>query len=310
MPSTSPSSFSLTDESDAPRVTPAVQWLIGINVVVFFLELTISRQGIIDHLGFRAQYLTSAWWTVVTYMFVHGGFLHLLFNMAVLFFFGPRVERAWGAAPFVRYYLLCGLGGWLAHLMLSNQTTLIGASAAIYGVMLAYAVRWPDDEVYVFFAVPVKIKWLVAILVVSSLVLGLTQSGESSGVAQFAHLGGFVAGWLYLHSPSSGSIRRLRQRVSQVPDVPDETPRAIPRTGPAPRARERNDIDEIVARSKAAVVKRPPAPPPQAVRASSRKSKIEELDMVLDKINRQGMESLTADERRLLDEASRRLRDS
>jgi hypothetical protein len=176
--------------------------------------------------------------------------------------------------------------------------------------MLAYAVRWPDDEVYVFFAVPVKIKWLVAILVVSSLVLGLTQGGDSSGVAQFAHLGGFVAGWLYLHSPSSGSIRRLRQRVSQVPDVPDETPRAIPRTGPAPRARERNDIDEIVARSKAAVVKRPPAPPPQAARASSRKSKTEELDIVLDKINRQGMESLTADERRLLDEASRRLRDS
>jgi len=92
--------------------------------------------------------------------------------------------------------------------------------------------------------------------------------------------------------------------------VPDETPRAIPRTGPAPRARERNDIDEIVARSKAAVVKRPHAPPPQAARASSRKSKIEELDIVLDKINRQGMESLTAEERKLLDEASRRLRDS
>ena len=307
MPSTSPSPFSLTDESDAPRVTPAVQWLIGINVVVFFLEKTISMQGIIDLLGFRASNLTSAWWTVVTYMFVHGGFLHLAFNMLTLFFFGPRVERAWGAAPFVRYYLLCGLGGWLAHLMLAGQTTLIGASAAIYGVMLAYAVRWPDDEVYVFFAVPVKIKWLVAILVVSSLVMGLTQ-GDSGGVAQFAHLGGFVAGWLYLHSPSSGSIRRLRQRVSQVPDVPDETPRAIPRTGPQPRARERNDIDEIVARSKDAVVKRP-SPPPQVTRASVRPSKTEELDVVLDKINRQGMDSLTADERRVLDEMSRRLRD-
>jgi membrane associated rhomboid family serine protease len=306
MPSTSPSPFSLTDESDAPRVTPAVQWLIGINVVVFFLEKTISTQGIINLLGFRAANLTTAWWTVVTYMFVHGGFLHLTFNMVTLFFFGPRVERAWGAAPFVRYYLLCGLGGWLAHLMLANQSTLIGASAAIYGVMLAYAVRWPDDEVYVFFAVPVKIKWLVAILVVASLVLGLTQG--DGGVAQFAHLGGFVAGWLYLHSPSSGSIRRLRQRVSQVPDVPDETPRAIPRTGPAPRARERNDIDEIVARSKAAVVKRP-SPPPQVTRTSSRPSKTEELDVVLDKINRFGMGSLTADERRLLDEMSRRLRD-
>lgn len=309
MPSTSPSPFSLTDESDAPRVTPAVQWLIGINVVMFFLELTISPTGFVNTLGFRTQNLTSAWWTVVTYMFVHAKFLILAFNMAVLFFFGPRVERAWGAAPFVRYYLLCGLGGWLGYLMLAGQSTLVGASAAIYGVVLAYAVRWPDDEVYVFFAVPVKIKWLVAILVVASLVLGLTQSESNNAVAQFAQLGGFVIGWLYLHSPTSGSIRRLRQRVSQVPDVPDETPRAIPRTGPAPRARERHDIDEIVARSKAAVVKRPPAPP-QAARVSSRKSKTEELDIVLDKINRQGMESLTAEERRLLDEASRRLRDS
>lgn len=309
MPSPSPSPFSLTDESDAPRVTPAVQWLIGINVVVFFLELTISQTGAISEFGFRTQNLTTAWWTVGTYMFVHSSFLLLLFNMAVLFFFGPRVERAWGAAPFVRYYLLCGLGGWLGYLMLSGQSTLVGASAAIYGVMLAYAARWPDDEVYVFFAVPVKIKWLVAILVVASLVLGLTQAeGSNNAVAQFAHLGGFVIGLLYLHSPTSGSIRRLRQRVSQVPDVPDETPRAIPRTGPAPRARERNDIDEIVARSKAAVVKRPPAPP-QAARTTSRKSKTEELDIVLDKINRQGMESLTAEERRLLDEASRRLRD-
>ena len=308
MSSASPSPYSLTDESDAPRVTPAVQWLIGINVVVFFLELTISHNGFVSLFGFRTQNLTSAWWTVVTYMFVHAKFLVLAFNMAVLFFFGPRVERAWGAAPFVRYYLLCGLGGWLLHLMLANQATLIGAQSAIYGVMLAYAVRWPDDEVYVFFAVPVKIKWLVAILVVSSLVLGLVEAGDGGSVAQFAHLGGFGMGWLYLHSPSSGSIRRLRQRVSQVPDVPDETPRAIPRTGPPPRARERNDIDEIVARSKAAVVKRPPAPP-QAALASSRRSKTEELDLVLDKINRQGMESLTVDERRLLDEASRRLRD-
>jgi membrane associated rhomboid family serine protease len=308
MPSSSPSPFSLTDEPDAPRVTPAVQWLIGINIVVFFLEKTVSPQGIIDLLGFRASTLTSEWWTVLTYMFVHGSFLLLAFNVVVLFFFGPRVERAWGAAPFVRYYLLCGLGGWLAHLMLASQSTLIGASAAIYGVMLAYAVRWPDDEVYVFFAVPVKIKWLVAILVVSSLVLGLTQN-EGSGVAQFAHLGGFVAGWLYLHSPSSGSIRRLRQRVSQVPDVPDETPRAIPRSGPAPRSRERSDIDEIVARSKAAVVKRAQTPPPQAARETPRPGPTEELDVVLDKINRQGMESLTADERRILDEMSRRLRD-
>ncbi len=302
-------SYPLTDDSDAHRVTPAVQWLIGINVLIYFLQVTVTRQGLVDLLGFRAANLPTQWWTVVTYMFVHGGLFHLGFNMLTLFFFGPRVERAWGAGPFVRYYILCGLGGWLAHLMLARNTTLIGASAAIYGVMLAYAVRWPDDEVYLFFAVPVKVKWLVAILVVINLVMGLAPGGDVSGLANFAHLGGFAAGWLYLHYPSTGSIQRLRQRVSQVPDVPDETPRAIPRSGPAPRSRERHDIDEIVARSKAAVVKRPSPPAPAPLRVNPAASRTEELDLVLDKINRQGMESLTVDERRLLDEMSRRLRD-
>jgi rhomboid family protein len=305
-------SFSLTDESEGPRVTPAVQWLIGINVLIYFLQVTIAGQGMIDFLGFRFSNLTTAWWTVFTYMFVHGGLVHLLFNMVTLFVFGPRVERAWGAAPFVRYYILCGLGGWLAQLMIARDVPLIGASAAIYGVMLAYAMRWPDDEVYVFFAIPVKVKWLVAILAVTSLVFGLLEGDAGGGMANFAHLGGFVTGWLLLQAPASGSIQRLRQRVSQVPDIPDETPRAIPRTGPSPRSRERHDIDEIVARSKAAVVKRPPVPPApaQAVRANPRAARTDELDVVLDKIHRHGMASLTADERQLLDDASRRLRDS
>jgi membrane associated rhomboid family serine protease len=298
--------FSLSDESEAPRMTPAVQWLIGINVLIYFLQITsvVGPADMIQWLGFQTSDLSGRWWTVITHMFVHRGVWDLAFSMLTLAFFGPRLERVWGPGAFVRYYLLCGLGGWLAHLMFARDVPLVGSAAAIYGVLLAFAVRWPDDEVYLFFAVPIKVKWLVAALAVISLVMGIAHG--DSGVAHFAQLGGFVAGWLYLQAGSSGSIRRLRQRVSPIPDVSDEPPRAVPRS---PRPRERQDIDEIVARSnRATVIKRPasiPAPP-----ASARPRKSEELDLVLDKIQAQGMESLTVEERHLLDEMSRRLRNS
>ena len=299
--------FSLSDESEAPRMTPAVQWLIGINVLIFFLQV-VSPVGpdMVRLLGFEVGDLSGRWWTVVTHLFVHRGVWDLGFSMLTLAFFGPRLERAWGPGPFVRYYLLCGLGGWLAHLMFARDVPLIGSAAAIYGVLLAFAVRWPDDEVYLFFALPIKVKWLVAGLAVISLVMGIAR--RDSGVAHFAQLGGFVAGWLYLQAGSSGSIRRLRQRVSPVPDVSDDPPRAIPRTTQRPR--ERQDIDEIVARSNKATVVKRPAPSQPASPAGARPRKSEELDLVLDKINRQGMNSLTVEERHLLDEMSRRLRNT
>jgi hypothetical protein len=181
---------------------------------------------------------------------------------------------------------------------------LVGASAAIYGVMLAYAIRWPDDEVFLFGAIPMKVKWLVTMLVVIGLVMGILSTGSGGGTGHFAHLGGLAFGWLYLRTPSAQSIGRLRQRVSQVPDVPDETPRAIPRS--LPRSRERgNEIDEIVAKSKAMVTKRQPAAPPQ-VRVLDKRA--EALNHVLDKISDKGLDSLTSDERRLLEEMSRELR--
>jgi membrane associated rhomboid family serine protease len=299
--------FSVSEESDAPRVTPAVKWLIGINILITFLQLTLVGQDMVRALQFVEGDLSGRWWTIITHLFVHEGLWPLLFTVVTLALFGSRLERVWGAGPFVRYYLICGLGGWLAHLMFARDVPLIGALAADYGVMLAYAVRWPDDEVYLFFAVPIKVKWLVAALAVTSLVFGIMHDGTGS-TAHFASLGGFVAGYLYLQAGASGSLQRLKQRVSHAPDISDDPPRAIPRT--APRPRERQDIDDIVARSnKATVVKRPAsAPAPRgALPPTARVG--EDLDVVLDKINRFGMASLTAEERRVLDETSRRLKD-
>jgi membrane associated rhomboid family serine protease len=243
-------SYVLPDESESPRITPVVQWLIAINVAIYFLQLTVvGADNMQQALGFHIADLSKSWWTIATYMFVHGGFWHLAFNMYTLFLFGPRVEQAWSAGEFSRYYILCGIGGWFTHLLFARNAPMVGASAAIFGVMVAYAMRWPDEEIYLFGVVPLKVKWLVAILAITNIVSGMT-SGQSTGVAYLAHVGGMATGWLYLRTSSATSIERLRQRVSQVPDVSDESPRAIPRS--SSRSRERvQDSDDIVAQSKA-----------------------------------------------------------
>jgi membrane associated rhomboid family serine protease len=299
-------SYPITDEAEAPRLTRAVQWLIAINVTIYFLQLTVVGLANMQvALGFNAQHLSTAWWTVVSYMFVHGGFWHLALNMYTLYLFGPRVEHAWSPGEFTRYYVLCGLGGWFFHLLFSRDALLIGASAAVLGVMLAYAMRWPNDEVHLFGVVPLKVKWLVAMLAAVNLISGIAGGDQGSGVAYLAHIGGLVTGWIYLRSTSSAGIDRLRQRISQVPDVPDETPRAIPRS--LPRTREKgNEIDEVISRSNAATARRPIGAPSSNVRTSRRDTS--ELDLVLDKISQDGLESLTGDERRLLEELSKELR--
>jgi rhomboid family protein len=259
-------------------------------------------------LGFASRDVSSKWWTIVTYMFVHGGFWGglwpLLLNMYTLRLFGPRLEHSSSAGEFTRYYLLCGLGGWFVHLLFARDALLMGASAAVLGVMLAYATRWPDDELHVFAVIPVKAKWLVALLASVNVLSGMLAGGAGGGVAYLAHLGGLASGWLYLRSSTATSIDRFRQRVSQLPDLPDETPRAIPRS--LPRAREKGrEIDDVVARSNAAISRRALASPPVPAKGPKRAT---DLNMVLDKILAQGIGSLTSAERKLLEEMSRELR--
>ena len=297
----------LADDTDTPRLTKAVQWLIAINLAVYFLQVTVvGGQNMLPVLGFQAQDLSRAWWTIGTYMFVHGGFWHIALNLYMLYVFGPRVEHAWNATEFTKFYIAAGLGGWLFHLVFARDALLIGSSSAVLGVALAYATQWPDDEVYLFGVLPLRVKWMVLLLVCLNMIVGMAGGGSAGGVGYLAHLGGLAAAWLYLRSASTGArIERFRQRVSPVPDLPDETPRAVPRS--MPRAREKgNDIDDIVARSNAAIARRPaqempPGEPKPMQRAT-------ELDVVLDKISQQGIASLTSSERRLLEEWSRELR--
>jgi membrane associated rhomboid family serine protease len=297
-------SYALTDDQDYPRITPAVEWLIGINVVIYFLQLTVvSADDMQRALGFAAGDLSTTWWKAFTYMFVHGGLLHVAGNMYMLYLFGPRVEHVWGTKPFAQYYIVCGLGAWLLQIMLIHGGLLIGASGAIYGVMLAYAMRWPNDELFFMGVVPVKVKFLLAGYVILDLALG--AQGSASGTAHWAHIGGLATGFVYLRLVASDGLERFRPRVAQVAEISDEPPRAVPRSLPRPRE-QRQEIDEIVAKSKAVVARRPAAPTPGPKLAPPRKS--DELNLVLDKISATGIDSLTSDERRLLEEMSRRLR--
>lgn len=298
-------------------MTPAVKWLIVANVGVYFLQLTLfGAENVFAALGLYPAQFPSAWWTIVTYMFVHGGLWHLAFNMLSLWMFGPRIEHLWGARSFVYFYLWCGIGGAIAHMLLEGGAGLVGASAAVMGVLLAYALRWPDEEVYIFGAIPMKTRWLVVWLALINLAMGISSTRGGSGIGWFAHLGGLAFGWIYLRVSAFGGLDNFRRWVSPVPDEPEDAFRAIQRTRQKSRdrdrERERGDhaegIDEVVAKSNAVAAKagRPALIP----RASGDESTqpAERLDMVLDKISKHGIESLTSEELRLLEEMSRKLR--
>jgi membrane associated rhomboid family serine protease len=291
----------------APRITSAVQWLIAINVAVWFLQLVfLTPSDMQSALGFQTKDLGHQWWTIGTYMFVHGGFWLLALNMYCLWLFGPRVEWKWGTREFVRFYLFCGLGGWFVHLVfVPGDSLLLGASAAVFGVMLAYASLWPDEQLFVFGVIPTTVRWLVIFVGVLNIVGGITTTGAQSGVAYLAHAGGLAAGWLYLRMTAAVNLNRLRQGVSPVPDEPEDAPpRAVPRALPRSRTHERDSIDDVVARSNAAVAKRTISP--RATREP--RTELTTLDQLLDKISAHGLESLTSEERRLLTEESKRRR--
>ncbi|MGH7653117.1 MAG: rhomboid family intramembrane serine protease [Gemmatimonadaceae bacterium] len=294
-------------EQPAPRITPVVQWLIAINAFVYFIQLTLLKSSDVQSvLGFQTKDLGHQWWTIGTYMFVHTGFWHLALNMYTLWLFGPRVEWKWGGREFLRFYLFCGVGGWFAHLaFVPGDSTLIGASAAVFGVMLAYASLWPTEQIYLFGVIPTTVRWLVIFVGALNIVGGMTMDGAQGGVAYFAHAGGLAAGWLYLRMTASVNLNRLRSGVLPVPDEPEDVPpRAVPRAMPRSRARERENIDDVVARSNAAVAKHAPAPRSARIPQTALTS----LDQLLDKISAQGLESLTPEERRLLVEESKRRR--
>jgi len=295
----------LYDTPESPRITPAVQWLLALNIGVYFLQLTLFGQdAVYSAFALAPARFPSYWWPVATYMFVHAWLAHLAFNMFTLWMFGPRLEHEWGTPTFVWFYLWCGLGGAIAHLVFAQHSTVIGASGAISGVLVAYALRWPDEEVYLFGVIPMRSRWLVAALLGMNIVFALSPS---SRIDWTAHVGGMAFGWIFLKLYTVGGISRVRGWVSAVPDESEDMPRAVPRSRPPMRDRA-SSTDEVVARSNA-VVLRESKPLEHVPRHETPKEYAARVNRVLDKISQLGISSLTRDERRLLEEMSQKLRD-
>ena len=181
-----------------------VKWLLIANIGIFIPTFFLSRTSYIDDL--RVFFLVPeavvghfAIWQLVTYMFLHGSISHILFNMLALYFFGTPLERDWGSKRFLRYYFLCGVGSGICdiilNLALGNNTRTIGASGAIYGLLLAFGVLYPNSTVFMYFVFPIKAKYMVMIVGAIAF-LGATQ--VNSGVSDIAHLGGMLFGYAYL----------------------------------------------------------------------------------------------------------------
>jgi len=137
-------------------------------------------------------------WQLVTYAFLHGSFGHILFNMFALWMFGMQLENVWGSNRFTIFYFVCVVGAALVHLAViwGGNIPTVGASGGVYGVLIAFAMMFPNQPIYLYFLAPIKAKWLVGALVVFELFNGVT--GTQSGVAHFAHLGGAAFGALMI----------------------------------------------------------------------------------------------------------------
>jgi membrane associated rhomboid family serine protease len=286
-------------------MTRAVQWILALNIGVYFLQLTLfGSDAVYSALALDPARFPSAWWTVGTYMFVHAWLAHLAFNMFTLWMFGPRLEQEWGTRSFVQFYLWCGLGGAIAHLALAQHSAVIGASGAISGVLVAYALRWPDEEVYLFGVIPMKSRWLVAALLAMNVIFALSPS---SRIDWTAHVGGMAFGWIFLKVYAVGGLTRVKGWVSSVPDESEDMPRAVPRNRGPMRERGGN-VDEVVERSNA-VVLRERKPLQHIPKQETPKEYAAKVNQLLDKISQHGIGSLSREERRILEEMSRKLRD-
>ena len=201
-----PSSSNFAYSFGPGPLTPAIKALIIANVAAFLVALVVPT--ITLHFGLRPADVVGSLrlWQLVTYMFLHGGLFHILFNMLALWMFGVELEKMWGSRFFTRFYFIAGGGAALTTLLLSftplpfadqlYYSLTIGASGAVYGVLLAYAMYFPHRPIYLYFVFPVPAKYFV--MIIGAISLLSSMNGPGGGVAHTTHLGGLIAAYLYL----------------------------------------------------------------------------------------------------------------
>tara|TARA_B100001250_G_C19720060_1_gene753385 strand:+ start:182 stop:1009 length:828 start_codon:yes stop_codon:yes gene_type:complete len=249
--------------------TDAIKLLISINFIIFVLQ-TISSSEILFFplFGLVPKLVWSEFmiWQPLTYMFFHGGVWHVLINMFVLWMFGSELERLWGKHHFLKFYFLTGIGAGVITMLFSfnSITPIVGASGAVYGILLAYGLIYPNRKIYLYGIIPIKSIWFV----ISVGILAFISSiNNSSNVSHLTHLSGMVVGYFVLKNPF-----RFREILFSI----------------RKRFIEYNFKKEELKKSK-------------------RKNIERDLNFILDKINREGYESLTKDEQNQLYKSSKAL---
>lgn len=246
-------------------MTRWVRNLVIANVAIYFVQYMMPGLGVTETFMFVPALGFARPWTFITYMFLHdpNSIWHIVFNMFVLFFFGPRVEQRMGPSRFLWLYFLSGVSGALLSMILAPNAEIVGASAAIFGVVGAFARFWPTDKIYIWGVLPLEARWFVIFTIVWAIGSGL--AGSRGGVADFAHVGGYLGGFLYLQwlEATKGS-KRFKQMAAAVP------------------------ADKHLSNWKRVDM--------QSVHALNR----DEVNRILDKINASGLASLTPQEKQFL----------
>ncbi len=253
----------------------AIRVLIALNLVIFVIiwlpQSKPFEYSVYTLFGLVPKYVWSKlrFWQPVTYMFLHGGWLHVGINMFVLWMFGREIEWRWGKKEFLKFYFITGVGSGIVTMLFSlhSVTPVIGASGAIYGVLLAYGMMFPERYVYLYFLFPLKVKYFVAIIGGIAFFSSLSNPGDT--IAHLTHLSGMIIGYLYIKQDwrldfmeNLVKKRRKKKTLEKIDEV-------------------ENDIYDYRA----------------------------EIDRILDKINQVGYDNLTEDEKQILYKASQHLTD-
>jgi membrane associated rhomboid family serine protease len=286
---------------------PVIKNLLIINVAVFFVQMLANNLMIG---GQPLWYVLNVWfalnplgsdfnfqvWQLITYQFMHGGFGHIFFNMFALWMFGMQIENMWGSKKFLTYYLLCGVVAGLFQLFLpplmgSSVAFTIGASGAIYGVLIAFGLMFPDRPIYLYFLLPIKAKYLIGFLIVLEFLL-IDSAG--SNVAHLAHLGGALAGFVFIMFDKTIDVP-LKHILNISSGYRSRSNFQNPFSGLADKFKQRS---ENIEDAKYYDINQ---------KKDDEEISQEEIDKILDKISQAGYQNLTEREKKILFEASKKM---
>lgn len=284
---------------------PVIKYLLISNIAIFICQYFVFGAmkiggvplGIIFMKYFALNPIGSSVfpfypWQLFTYLFMHADFWHIFLNMFALWMFGMELENIWGSKRFMTYYFMCGIGAGLANLLIAPLFTTInlptiGASGAIYGILVAFGMLFPDRPIYLYFLFPIKAKYFVAIY----MVIQLLSVGSNSGVAHVAHLGGALVGFIYLLL-TKNNINSLF-RFYNKPKMTIQKPNTVYRNK---YYEKYNGGSEDISDADYYVDKK-----------SDEDISQERIDEILDKISKSGYQNLSEDEKRILFDASKKI---